>query len=574
MAKEKKLDHIQVKDNGIKTANKVGDALNEAKQLLTKNIFEGLLTGTNETNLVRYKIAQNNALKSFEVYSSKIIQKAETMAKNTLKNSNVNLKPSQVTSMTHDIKKGLLFLQKDAVSSYRKTLTDILLSVKSAEGLKEQLAKHIESGLNIGVVYENKREYKFDSYFEMKARTEIQRDIGSNMVQAGQDAGVVFYISAYFGDCAPDHALLNGKLFCDEKWESLAPKDRVEEIRSYIESNKIMTVQEAMGEPYYYTTRPNCRHYFQYISIDEVLGAKTPEEVKKLRDEKSLNFNGKYKPDKYKALQQQRLNERKIRAEKANIQTLEIKQQLEPDNKNLQIQINNSKASISFYQAKQRKLESQYANIERRYDREALGNRVDLGVEINSISEKYESIDRAALRKMAKVNSAYLKSKEYNEKYDHLFENENPVVIRAEAKTHINNHKGEISEGYSIIESNGDVFRRGELGEFGNGAVDLSGTNRMKDLIFVHNHPTSSAFSDDDLRFLISNKQVKTLVIGAHDGTVYKLTILNREKIPSDIENKFNSVYNIVRGMGGSIAEATHEACDLLNKFGFDYRKE
>ena len=100
----------------------------------------------------------------------------------------------------------------------------------------------------------------------------------------------------------------------------------------------------------------------------------------------------------------------------------------EHSSKTLQIQINNSKASISFYQAKQRKLESQYANIERRYDREALGNRVDLGVEINSISEKYESIDRAALRKMAKVNSAYLKSKEYNEKYDHLFENENPVA--------------------------------------------------------------------------------------------------------------------------------------------------
>lgn len=397
MAKEKKLDHIQVKDNGIKTANKVGDALNEAKQLLTKNIFEGLLTGTNETNLVRYKIAQNNALKSFEVNSSKIIQKAETMAKNTLKNSNVNLKPSQVTSMTHDIKKGLLFLQKDAVSSYRKTLTDVLLSVKSAEGLKEQLAKHIESGLNIGVVYENKREYKFDSYFEMKARTEIQRDIGSNMVQAGQDAGVVFYISAYFGDCAPDHALLNGKLFCDEKWESLAPKDRVEEIRNYIESNKIMTVQEAMGEPYYYTTRPNCRHYFQYISIDEVLGAKTPEEVKKLRDEKSLNFNGKYKPDKYKALQQQRLNERKIRAYKEELVKAEQVLKLEPNDKILKVKKETALMNIRNTQKAQRELEKQYSNIGRRYDREALTNRVDFEGGTAKIKFKYTNSDNDRL---------------------------------------------------------------------------------------------------------------------------------------------------------------------------------
>lgn len=379
---KKKLEHIQVKDNGIKLSKKIGDALAATKQVIEKRYFEGLLKASDETSMVRYKIAQNNAFRKFQEDSASIVKKAKTEVKTTLQeDKTVNLNKGQVKAISKEVDKGLLTLQQDAIREYQKTLNTIVYKVHAADELKEQLAKHIESGLNIGVVYKDGKNYSFDSYFEMKARTEIQKDIGENMVSTGQESGVVFYISAYFGDCAPDHAELNGKLFCDEKWESMAPKDRIDEIRDYIESNKIMTVQEAMGEPYYYTTRPNCRHYFQYISIDEVLGAKTQKDVNELRQERDLNFGGKYQPDKYKALQQQRQNERKIRAEKGNMQSLELQKQLEPDNKKLQMKINNSKSNIKSYQKAQRELEKKYSNIVRRYDREKLGNRVTLGEE-------------------------------------------------------------------------------------------------------------------------------------------------------------------------------------------------
>lgn len=383
MAKDKKkLEHIQVKDNGIKLSNKVGDVLNDAKQILQKNLFEGLLKSSNETNITRYKIAQNNAFRDYSINTRKTIEKAKTEVKTALKqDSSVNLKNNQVNRMSADVNNGLLFLQQDAIKTYQSTLRDVLLHVKAASDLKEQLAKHIESGLNLGVVYKDGKNYQFDSYFEMKARTDIQQDIGKNMIAAGQENGVIFYITSFYGDCAPDHADYQGKIYVDEKWESLAPKDRLDEIRSYIESNKLMTVQEVSEKDPFLTTRPNCRHYFQYISIDEVLGAKTQEDVKDLRQERGLNFGGKYQPDKYKALQQQRANERKIRAEKANVQSLELQKQLEPDNKNLQIMINNSKSNIRAYQANQRELENQYTNIERRYDREKVGNRVTLGTE-------------------------------------------------------------------------------------------------------------------------------------------------------------------------------------------------
>lgn len=380
--KEKKLEHIQVKDNGIKVANKVGDTLNDAKQLLQKNIFDGLLKGSDETSLVRYKIAQNVAMEQFRRNSQQVIKNAKKEVKTTLQeDKTVNLKPNQVARMSKEINKGLLFLQQDAYKQYQNTVRDVFLNVKAASDLKEQLAKHIATGLDIGVVYKDGKTYKFDTYFEMKTRTDIQQDIGKNMISAGQEAGVIFYITSFYGDCAPDHVDYQGKIYVDENWESLAPKDRLDEIRDYISSHKLMTVQEVSEKDPFLTTRPNCRHYFQYISIDEVLGAKTEDDVNKIRQERGLNSGGKYQPDKYKALQQQRLNERKIRAEKANVQALELQKKLEPENKELQIQINNSKSNISYYQKQQRELEKNYSNIVRRYDREALGNRVTLGTE-------------------------------------------------------------------------------------------------------------------------------------------------------------------------------------------------
>lgn len=391
--KEKKLEHIQVKDNGIKLSNKVGDTLNDAKQLLQKNIFDGLLKGSDETSIVRYKIAQNNALRDYRIISHNIVEKVKKEVKTTLQeDKTVNLKPNQVARMSKEINKGLLFLQQDAYKQYQNTVRDVFLNVKAASDLKEQLAKHIKTGLDIGVVYKDGKTYKFDTYYEMKSRTDIQQYIGKNMISAGKEAGVVFYITSFYGDCAPDHVDYQGRIYCDENWESLAPADRLEEIRDYISSNKLMTVQEVSEKEPFLTTRPNCRHYFQYISIDEVLGAKTEEQVNDLREERGLNSGGKYQPDKYKALQQQRLNERKIRAEKAEIQKQEQLLHLNPGNKEIQSKILAGEANVKKYQADQRNLiwvydkkkkkkVKRFENLERRYDREKLGNRVSFGEE-------------------------------------------------------------------------------------------------------------------------------------------------------------------------------------------------
>ena len=104
-------------------------------------------------------------------------------------------------------------------------------------------------------------------------------------------------------------------------------------------------------------------------------------ELPTLRHERDLNFGGKYKPYKYKALQQQRQNERKIGSHKADLEKKQISLALEPGNKQLQSEIEIDKSNIRMYQKAQRELAKQYSNIERRYDREKVGNRVTFGTE-------------------------------------------------------------------------------------------------------------------------------------------------------------------------------------------------
>ena len=195
------------------------------------------------------------------------------------------------------------------------------------------------------------------------------------MIKDGAAAGNIFYITSFYGDCAPDHADFQGKIYVDDDWMSICPKDRLEEVENYIRANKIMTVQEVTGEAgNYFTTRPNCRHYFQYISIDEVLGAK---DLKEVRDKMDLNYNGKYKPEKYDALSQQRSNERYIRSYKGKIAELEQLKNNLPKNANsdrIDKQLANAKRRLAVSQANQRQLlKDNKGVLHRNYDREIYG---------------------------------------------------------------------------------------------------------------------------------------------------------------------------------------------------------
>lgn len=532
--KNKKLEHIQVKDNGIKVSQKVGDVLAKAKQLLERDCFKGLLQASDETNLMRYRIAQNNAFEKYRKTTQSIIKNAKNEVKQALKeDKTVNLSNKQVVQISSQINNGLVSLGTDAMKAYQSTLKDIVLRVKSAGDLKEQLGKHIASGLNIGVTYKDGKTYQFDTYWEMKARTDIQQEIGNNMISTGQENGIIFYITSFYGDCAPDHAEYQGKIYVDEKWESMAPKDRLDEIRDYINSNKLLTVQEVTQNPPFLTTRPNCRHYFQYIDIDSVLGAKTKDDVNQLRQERDLNSGGKYKPDKYKALQQQRQNERKIRSYKADLEKKQISLALEPGNKQLQSEIEIDKSNIRMFQKAQRDLAKQYSNIERRYDREKVGNRIDFGV-VQNVDEKEKGYNENDLpsRKIERNNILYevdnkVDSKDYESKM--YVEGFSPMANKAlleETRKILHTNNKTTAEDIFLVTPEGKIIK-GLKPKFSQEArrsqkmIDYA--KKHSGYVVVHNHPGSLFPSGEDLNGLIETwGNADCCRIACHNGEVWE----------------------------------------------------
>lgn len=101
----------------------------------------------------------------------------------------------------------------------------------------------------------------------------------------------IFYLASWHKDSATDHAEWQGKIYVDEKWQSVIRdaelKDRV---KNYITTNNIRTIQWVVGKPVWLITRPNCRHYFKILATDEVL---SNSNAKLLKDYKMRTAIGK-----------------------------------------------------------------------------------------------------------------------------------------------------------------------------------------------------------------------------------------------------------------------------------------
>lgn len=81
----------------------------------------------------------------------------------------------------------------------------------------------------------------------------------------------VFYLASSHSDSAEDHINYQGKMYIDEKWESvIKDEEEKKKIRKYIRENNVKTLQWVMGKPVWFITRPNCRHYFKALDTFDV----------------------------------------------------------------------------------------------------------------------------------------------------------------------------------------------------------------------------------------------------------------------------------------------------------------
>jgi len=92
----------------------------------------------------------------------------------------------------------------------------------------------------------------------------------------------VFYLSSSHTDCAIDHLPYQQKIYIDESWKDyIVDKNEKALINRYITQHNTMTMQKVMEKPVWFITRPNCRHYFQAIPTDRVLGKESIKNLSK-----------------------------------------------------------------------------------------------------------------------------------------------------------------------------------------------------------------------------------------------------------------------------------------------------
>lgn len=105
---------------------------------------------------------------------------------------------------------------------------------------------------------------KIINYDTQKIAEKKKDDLWDQFVEQNRDRGRWFYLASSHNDCAIDHKPYQGKMYVDNK----APEEAIQ----YAKSKGWKTVQWVTGEPAWFITRPNCRHYFVSLRLDEVMG--------------------------------------------------------------------------------------------------------------------------------------------------------------------------------------------------------------------------------------------------------------------------------------------------------------
>lgn len=95
---------------------------------------------------------------------------------------------------------------------------------------------------------------------------------GTVRAELSRPGGTVFFLCSKHNNCADDHVNYQGKIYVDRFWRQKVLGSEYTAVLRFIKDNDVMTIQEAMGEPIWLTTRPYCRHHFIPVPTEEVLG--------------------------------------------------------------------------------------------------------------------------------------------------------------------------------------------------------------------------------------------------------------------------------------------------------------
>lgn len=293
--------------------------------------------------------------------------------------------------------------------------------------IREQM---LGDGIAKGVpfIYSDGRRMPFKSHMEMAIRTTIQNEAIERMERAGSSLGIIFYLASEHADSADDHAPYQGKVYVLENWESkVADEELREKIRKFIVKNNIRTLEWVKGAPVWFNTRPNCRHYFVPITIEQAMG-----DINQLKKELKTK-KGTYREDNYKDLKQQRYYERQIRfyKERARMNQILMERTDDPIEKaRLKQEMLKDQYLVRAWQKRQRDLMVSNPYLQREYRREDVNKMAqDLGVKLHLRKEKpreYTIFEKQLKHQMYIRNLDYFEKqiiKSYTNKYYQKYNN-------------------------------------------------------------------------------------------------------------------------------------------------------
>ena len=137
-----------------------------------------------------------------------------------------------------------------------------------------------------------------------KYESEQKIQILDNQWKENRKTGKIFYVASSHKDSAKDHEPWQGKLYVDRYWHNY---DTDGELGKFIRDNNIKTVQWVTGKPVWFITRPNCRHYFETYTFEQILNGKYTVPHRKIGDKRlqtPRDSNISYYEDRLRLLQE------------------------------------------------------------------------------------------------------------------------------------------------------------------------------------------------------------------------------------------------------------------------------
>lgn len=320
----------------------------------------------------------------------------------------------------------------------------------------------------------------------------------------------------------------------------------------------------------------NCYHdFYPFIEgISERIY--TDEELEELNRQENtpVEFNGR-QYTRYEATQRQRYLERKMRAQRQEINLLQKGGASEDEIINARCRYRGTSSEYTRF--------SKAMNLPQQRERvtvDGLGN-IGVGRYKNNnklVSEENIKITKKNMQNGYSVNRQVVNSKEFHDKFENLTPHKSTnEQIYQQAKIILENRDGTNTERMTIIKS-----RTGELIvtnlddcrdiQYKTGLTEEQYNKVLEancKFIIIHNHPEGKRPSGTDILNLWREKNATDSIVVGHDGSVYSVSNINR-KIPLD--KIYEKAYNNAKRDGFPDSLARIKATDEIYKTGsFDF---